>query len=143
MTVIAASPVNPEDDLNRELKKLSKHFKKLLSSNLVPSPGMRWMDYTQSSGNTRVIEVCKGYMGDDDNVVIDRVNKELIDMGNKPHRYTYEETMGKFLPDYYIKRFLQDFLNATSWDSVHEKVKKICYKGYPNRTLPDWEKITV
>lgn len=143
MTVIAASPVNPEDDLNRELKKLSKHFKKLLGSNLVPSPGMRWMDYTQSSGNTRVIEVCKSYMGDDDNVVIDRVNKELIDMGNKPHRYTYEETMDKFLPDYYIKRFLQDFLNATSWDSVNEKVKKICYKGYPNRKLPDWDKITV
>jgi len=142
-TVIATSPINPQEELMSHLKKFSTHFKKLHSASLVPSPGQRWMNYTLNSGNTRVIEVCKNYMGDDDNVVIDRINKELIDLGNKPHKYSYNETLDKFFPDYYIKKFVQDFLNATSWDSISEKVKKICYKGYPNRQLPDWNKISI
>ena len=82
-------------------------------------------------------------MGDDDNVVIDRVNTKLIAVRNRPHRYSYNETLDKFLPDYYIKQFLQNLLNITSWDRVSDKVKKICYKGYPNCTLPDWDKITI
>ena len=143
MTVIRTSNINPKQELENELKKFSKHFKKLHSTALVPSPGQRWMNYSLNSGNTRVIEVCKNYMGDDDNVVIDRINKELIDLGSKPHRYSFNETLDKFLPDYYIKRFLQDFFNATSWDNVSDKMKKCCYKGYPNRKLPDWGKISV
>ena len=142
-TVIVTSLINPQEELTSQLKKFSTHFKKLHSMTLVPSPGQRWMNYTLNSGNTRVIEVCKNYMGDDDNVVIDRINRELIDLGNKPHKYSYNETLDKFLPDYYIKQFLQDFLNATSWDSISEKVKKLCYKGYPNRQLPDWNKISM
>ena len=101
------------------------------------------MNYSLNSGNNRIIEVCKNYMGDDDAVVIDRVNAELIDLGSKPHRYSFDETLDKFLPDFYIKRFLQDFLNATSWETVDDKVKKICYKGYPKRQLPDWDNIAV
>ena len=142
-TVIATSTINPQEELMSQLKKFSTHFKKLHSTTLVPSPGQRWMNYTLNSGNTRVIEVCKNYMGDDDNVVIDRINRELIDLGNKPHKYSCDETLDKFLPDYYTKQFLQDFLNATSWDSISEKVKKLCYKGYPNRQLPDWNKISI
>ncbi len=44
------------------------------------------MNYYLNSGNTRVTKACKGYMGDNDNVVIERINKELIELGNKPHR---------------------------------------------------------
>ncbi len=125
------------------MKKFSKHFRRLHSTNLVPSPGEHWMNYLLNSGNTRVIEAYKGYMGDDDNVVIEHINKELIELKNKPHRYSHDETMDKFLPDYYINQFLHDFLNATSWDEVSKKVKKIWYKDYPNCQLPDWDKITI
>ena len=141
MTVIATSRINPKEELMNKLKKFSKHFKRLHSTTLKPSPGERWMNYTINSGNTRVIESCKKYMGDDDNLVLERINNELIELGNKPHKYSLDETLDKFLPDYYIKKFLQDFPNANSWDKVSEKVKKICYKSYPNRQLPNWDKI--
>jgi hypothetical protein len=80
-------------------------------------------------------------MGDNDNLVLERINNELIELRNKPHKYSLDETLDKFLPDYYIKKFLQDFLNATSLDKVSKKVKKICYKGYPNCQLPNWDQI--
>ena len=137
MTVITTSPINPQEELVNELKKFSKHFRRLHSTNLVSSPCEPWMNYSLNSGNTRVIEACKGYMGDDDNVVIECINKELIELGNKPHRYYHDETLDKFLPDYNTKQFLQDFLNATYWDAVSKKVKKIFYKGYPNCQFPD------
>ena len=45
------------------------------------------------------------------------------------------------MADYYIKKVLINFLGATSWDSVSEEVKKVCYKDYPRRSLPDWHRI--
>ena len=45
------------------------------------------MNFAIQTGNTRVIEVCKSYMGDDDTVVIDRVNKELAELGDKPPKF--------------------------------------------------------
>ena len=97
----------------RELKKLSKHFKRLYSTTLKPSPGQHWMNYFLNSGQNRVIEVCKSYMGDYDTVVIDCINTEMIDLGNKPHRYSLDETLDKFFSDYYIKRFLMNSLDVT------------------------------
>ena len=58
-TVIATSPINPQEELMSHLKKFSTHFKKLHSASLVPSPGQRWMNYSLNSRNTRVIEAYK------------------------------------------------------------------------------------
>ena len=44
ITVIATSPINPQEELVNELKKFSKHFRRLHSTNIVPSPGERWMN---------------------------------------------------------------------------------------------------
>ena len=55
-------------------------------------------------------------MGDNDTIVIDRINSEIIDLENKPPRYFLDETLDKFFPGYYIKRFLMNSLDATSWD---------------------------
>ena len=145
MTVVRTSRINPEEELVSELKKLTKHFKALHSAKLRPSPGQRWMTYSLNTGNSRVIDTCRGYMGNDDDIMVDRINSELIDLGNKPHRYNMNEHLDKFLPDYYIKRFLQDFLNAVSWDSVSDDIKKVCYKGRSNRNfvMPDWNKMNL
>ena len=62
-------------------------------------------------------------MGDDDTLFIVRINTEMVDLGNKPHRYSLDETLDKFFPAYYIKRFLMNSLDATSWDSVSNNVK--------------------
>ena len=141
MTVIATSLINPKRELESELKKLSKHIKKIYSSDTGISIGQRWMEYALSSGNTRILDTMKGYMGNDNDVVQERVNTELMELGNKPHQYVFDETLDKFLPDWYIKKFLQDYFNATKWDDVNKDNKAACYKGYPKRELPDWNKI--
>ena len=141
MTVIATSLIDPKRELESELKKLSKHIKKIYSSDTGISIGQRWMEYALSSGNTRILDTMKGYMGNDNDVVQERVNTELSELGNKPHLYLFDETLDKFLPDWYIKQFLQDYFNATKWDDVNKDNKAACYKGYPKRELPDWNKI--
>ena len=70
-------------------------------------------------------------MGDGDTVVIDRINAETIDLGNKPYRYSLDESLDMFFPDYYPKCFLINSLDVTSWDSVRDNVNTFCYKGYP------------
>ena len=140
-TLISVSPVNPQKLLEKELKSFSKHFSKLLRHDARPTPGRRFMNFMNNSGDERILKGCMKYMGDDLAVIEDRINTELIDFGKKPHKYQFGLTLDKFLPDYDIKKFLQDHLNATSWESVNEKVKKACYKGYPNRSLPAWDKI--
>ena len=82
MTVIATSHIQPQEQVMRELKKLSNTFKRLHSTTLKPSPGQRWMNYSLNGGQNRVREVCKSYMGDDDTVVIDRINTEMINLGS-------------------------------------------------------------
>ena len=82
-------------------------------------------------------------MGGDDTAVIDRVNTEMTDLGNKPYRYSFNETLNTFLPDYYIIFFLVNSLDATSWDSVIDNVEKVCYKGYPGCQLPNLDKISI
>ena len=64
-------------------------------------------------------------MGDDNTTVEDIVNNELIKLGKLPHKYVHGNNLDKTLPDYNIKKFLEDYLNATSWESVPEAVKKI------------------
>ena len=66
----------------------------------------------------------KPILGDDDTVIIDHINTAMINLGSKPHRYSLDENLHKFFPDYYIKRFLMNSLDATSWYSVSNNVKK-------------------
>ena len=129
MTVIETSCIQPQEEFMRKSKKLSKYFKRLHKTTLKPSPGQRWMNYSLNSGQNRVIEVCKSYMGDDDTVVIDCINAEMIDLGNKPHGYSLDETLDKFFPDYYIKYFLMNSLDATSLGLSQQQCKDTLLLG--------------
>ena len=82
-------------------------------------------------------------MGEDNIAVEDIVNNELIELGKLSHNYVYGNTLDEALPDYYIKKFLEDYLNATSWDSVSDDVKRICYRNHPARQLPVWNNIRI
>lgn len=142
-TVVTTSRINPRAELEAELKRFTKKFKLLLSPTTIPTPGRRFMTFQMNSGSERILNGCKRYMGDDHTTIEDIVNNELIELGKMPHKYVYGNTFDMALPDYYIKKFLEDYLNATSWDSVPEAVKKICYKNYPARVLPTWNNIRI
>ena len=101
------------------------------------------MNFQLNSGNEGILNGCKKYKGEDNIAVEDIVNNELIELGKLSHNYVYGNTLDKALPDYYIKKFLEDYLSATSWDSVSEDVKRTCYKNYPARQLPVWNNICI
>ena len=94
-----------------------------------------------NSGQDRILNGCKKYMGDNNTGVENQVNNELIDLGKQPHKYTYGNTFDKMLPDHNIKQFLQNYLNATSWDSVSASIKKVCYRNYPIYQLSNCDNI--
>ena len=139
-TVISVDAGN-RDKLTMELTRLSKHFKSLHSEKLIINPGRRFMDYVLNSGAENILNGLKKYMGDDENVIMSAVNAELLDLGKKQHEYHYDQTLDRFMADYYTRKVLIKFLGATSWDSVSEEVKKVCFKDYPRRSLPDWNRI--
>lgn len=99
------------------------------------------MDYVNNRGAENILNGLKKYMGDDENIIMSAVNAELLDLGKKHHEYHYDQTLDRFMADYFIKRVLINFLGATSWDAVPEQVKKVCYKDYPRRSLLAWHRI--
>ena len=70
------------------------------------------------------------------------INAQMIKLGKQTHVYHYGQTMDRLMSDYYIKKFIMEFLNSTLWDTVPEDVKEVCYKGYLNCKLPIWDLTT-
>ena len=100
------------------------------------------MDYVLNSGQDRILNGLKSYLGNDENKIMSTVNKQLLGLGKKEHVYHFKETMDRNMADFDIKKVLMDFLNAMSWENVPEYVKKVCYNGYPvHRELPVWDTI--
>ena len=100
------------------------------------------MNIVSHAGFTPILNGLKNYMGHDENIVESKVHAKLIEMGKNTHKYRFNVTLDKFLPDYYIKKILQDHFHATSWDTELESKKRVCFKSYPNRKLPVWDQIT-
>ena len=140
-TIITTSMINSDAELDNELRRFTKKFQQLLSVSTKPTPGHCFMNFQLNSGYDRILNGCKRYMENDISVIEDNVNNDLIELGKLPHKYVHGVTFDKTLPDYNIKKFLEDYLNATSWESVPEAVRKICYKNYPGRKLPSWNNI--
>ena len=57
------------------------------------------------------------------------------------HSLQYDVPLNRYMVDFDIKTFLDDYLGTTSWDDLSEEDKKKCYKDYPKRSLPDWDTI--
>lgn len=142
-TVIITSPIAHDDELLRELKRFTALYQRLNSPDTRPTPGRRFMNFVKNGGYESILNGLKRYMGEDENVIENNVNSDLIEMGKKPHRYLFNQSMDGFLPDYYIKKILEEHQHAVSWESVSENVKKICYKNYPAQQLPIWENIRI
>ena len=111
-TVITVSRINPNEELEIKLMRFTKKFQQLLSDKAKPSPGKRFMNFQLNSGNDAILKGCMKYMGDDHTAIEDTVNTELIELGRQPHKYHYGETLDKMLPDYYIKKLLEDSIST-------------------------------
>ena len=108
-TVISVPDDTPHQ-MKAQLKKLSNLFQNCFSERLKISPGRRFMDYVLNSGQDRILNGLKSYLGNDENNIMSTVNKQLLDLGKKEHVYHFEETMNRNMGDFDIKKVLTDFL---------------------------------
>ena len=58
------------------------------------------MDYVLNSGQDRILNGLKSYLGNDENKIMRIVNKQLLDLGKKEHVYHFEETMDRNMADF-------------------------------------------
>lgn len=55
--------------------------------------------------------------------------------------YVYDCHLDKYMVNYDIKKWVEQHMGATSWDDLSDGIKKICFKSYPGRDLPEWSGI--
>ena len=141
-SVIPLNLVNPQQDLQNQLKTFTKFFKQALTPKEHMTPGRRFVTYCGNSGKDNILSGCAKYMGNTENIE-KQCNNELIKLGKKDHIYVNGVTLDTFWCDHSIKTFLVDFLGCSSWEDVTDEIKHVCYKNYSRRrVMPDWDTIT-
>ena len=69
------------------------------------------------------------------------ITDDMEDYYGEGHSFQYDVPLNRYMVDYDIHKFLISTLGTTSWDDLSKEDKKKCYKDYPKRSLPDWDKI--
>ena len=78
----------------------------------------------------------------DSQVAAKNLSDILIKTYHGKPSFDWDFHLDRFLLDYEIKVFLEDFYGAQSWKDVPEAAKRACYKYYPGtKKLPVWEDI--
>ena len=70
-----------------------------------------------------------------------RIKDELSTWAKKNFWWKFGDTLDAFQRDGNIVDFIGKHYNVIEWDMVGDKVKKLCYKGYPTRQPPGWTDI--
>jgi hypothetical protein len=78
--------------------------------------------------------------GDRDEAV-KTMNKELHNHFKDGPAYHYDVPLDKFMCDWDIKHFLNNYVGVDSWDDLNNEEKKACYRDYPAKKLPQWDSI--
>jgi len=66
---------------------------------------------------------------------------EIHDHFKDGPNYVWGTSLDRFLVDWDIREFLTEHVGIESWADLDDKGKKICYKNYPRRSLPEWNSI--
>ncbi len=69
------------------------------------------------------------------------MTEELSNYYKDGPSFTYDNYFDKYLVDWDIKCIVEDWLSANSWVDVSEENRKVLYKDYPRRALPEWPTI--
>jgi hypothetical protein len=74
----------------------------------------------------------------DDDLAARNMTQETNKWWQREIEYDYDNNLDRYMVDYDIKKWVAHHMNATSWDDVDEESKRICFKSYPARNLPEW-----
>ena len=69
------------------------------------------------------------------------MTKEMDDQFASEISFKYDCHLDEFFIDFDIKEILVEHIGANSWDDVDEDTRKLCYRDYPRKPLPNWDTI--
>ena len=85
---------------------------------------------------------CVNAKGKGDPSVAARVmTKEIDDHFSGGPSFHYDVSLDKFMVEWDIKQFLNDRVGINSWEELNEVDRKVCFRNYPKRELPEWATI--
>ena len=79
----------------------------------------------------------KDYKITDKTELGEQITKKVDKHFKNSYKLVPEKFLDKFLVDYDIIQVLEH-IGYSGWDNVSDEVKRICYKKFPKKTLPDW-----
>jgi hypothetical protein len=74
-------------------------------------------------------------------IAAETITKDIIDHFKNGVTFKTNLSLDHFLVDYDMMEFLTKKAGFTSWNDFTDAEKRICYKSYPNKVLPDWNKL--
>ena len=63
-------------------------------------------------------------MGQDENIIEPKISAKLIEMGKKAHKYRFNVTLDKFLPNYYIKKIYSRTISTPHHGTQYRRVSR-------------------
>ncbi len=69
------------------------------------------------------------------------MTKEINEYYKDGYSLQYDVPLNKLMVNWDIKDFLTEFVGITYWDDLVEANKKICFRDYPKKSLPDFNEI--
>ena len=67
------------------------------------------------------------------------MTKEIDEHFKGGFTYHYDISLGKFMVNFNIKEFLNNYVRINSWDDLDKDGRKACFREYLTRNLPDWD----
>ena len=71
----------------------------------------------------------------------DVITEELDAHFKDGYTLNFDVPLNKLMVDWDIKEFLKTHVGINSWEDLAEEDKRKCYRDYPKKSLPDWDKI--
>jgi hypothetical protein len=74
-------------------------------------------------------------------IAADNTTKDVVDYFKDGVSFRHRISLDHFMVDYDIKEFLSTKVGVTSWNDLNSQEKQVCFENYPNKDLPDWDKL--
>ena len=145
---VVTLPIAKEKMIHEVLDNIkTEYFQKIFKSRSKNSAGKFALKYALSmQGDKPLDQGLYGYLlknkGQGNAETAESVmTKEMNDQFASEISFKYDCHLDEFFIDFDIKEILVELIGANSWDDVDEDTRKLCYRDYPRKPLPNWDTI--
>jgi hypothetical protein len=146
---ILTLPISEEGTLHDVLDHISKEYIRKIYKNQKGSnrAGKYALEYAKSTQGGKPLDqglygfLVKSKGAGNPETAQSVMAKEMNDHFCSEIDFVYDCHLDEFLIDFDIKSLLINLIGAKSWDDVDDDTRKLCYRDYPRKPLPNWDTI--